>query len=689
MSSLNQWWKIGVLLMISQSTVLAHSTYAPPADLQGDDILQRCRRVIKESVDIQSQINALEQKRRKNGDEAQKPGESEGEGDEGLSALELYNEILILMNDISNESGLVAQVHPNETIRHDAEICEQEASKFLTDLSLDNDIYQAIDATNRDDLDEDGMRMLTNTLRDFKRSGVDKDEATREKIKAIKEELVQISQQFEQNISSDVFSIELNREQDLDGLPRDYIEAHRTATGKFVITTAYPDFIPFMKYAKNGEARRELRFKFLNRGEKNGPVLTAMIQKRHELARLLGYESYADYVMEDKMIKSTSAVYDFLDNISSISTPGADREFQELLLYKRRTDATAATIEGYESAFLEEGYKKERYGFDSQIVRPYFPYRNVRDGLMRVTGELFNIRYEKIDNASVWHESVETYDVYDETGKLGRIHLDMHPREGKFSHAAQFTARSGIAGRQYPEGVLVCNFPDPREGDGSALMEHGDVVTFFHEFGHLLHHVFAGRQQWAPFSGVATEWDFVEAPSQLLEEWAWSPEVLATFAHHYLTNEPIPEQLVKSLRAAEEFGKAMSVRQQMFYAAISVNFYHLDPASFDPVELMKALEEEYSYFPHQEGTHFIYSFGHLDDYSAVYYTYMWSLSLAKDLFEPFKTHGIMNRATADRYRDRILAPGGSHDAIKLVEDFLERPFSFDAFEKWLTSEEVL
>lgn len=644
------------------------SGYLPPADVRGDDIWPRCQADLDEAKALVEQLHA------------------ETPVEQGGNALEMYNEVLIILNDSLSEASLMAQVHPNKDIRDQAEACEQEASKLMTEISLDNQLYQALKATNESSLDQQGARMLEQTLRSFRRSGVDKDEATRARIKELKEELVTISQEFSQNISNDRFFIELDNADDLAGLPQDYIDAHRQESGKYLINTTYPDYVPFMKYAKNDAARRQLRFKYLNRGQNNGPVLQAMIEKRHELAKLLGYESYADYVAEDKMIKKADAIHTFIDKIAAMAKTGADREYAELLNLKKTVDSAATRIEGHEGGYWEEMYKKQRFGFDSQDVRPYFSYTKVRDGLLHSTGELFGIRYEKVVDAPVWHESVDTYDVFDESGKLGRIYLDMHPREGKYSHAAQFTVRNGILDLQYPEGALVCNFPNPREGDGAALMEHSDVVTFFHEFGHLLHHVFGGRQVWAPFSGVATEWDFVEAPSQLLEEWAWSEEVLATFAHHYQTGEVIPFELVSKMRAAEEFGKAIAARQQMFYAALSVNYYDLDPATFDAVDLMKDLQNRYSYFPYEEGTHFNYNFGHLDGYSAIYYTYMWSLSLAKDLFEPFKAAGLMNKEVAARYRDMVLSPGGSQDARDLVESFLGRPFEFEAFEKWLTAE---
>lgn len=642
--------------------------YKSHADVRGENILPECRDHLK-------QANELKKKLVKS-----KGGES------FATTLNIYNDILTHVDSASGKSSLFSQVHPDEKIRKDAELCEQEVSSFVTDLSLDKEVYQTLKNGESEPLSADAKRMLEHTLRDFKRSGVDKDEATLEQIKTLRAELVTIGQEFSKNIREERFVIELDSDKDLAGLPKDYVESHKPdANGKIAISTDYPDYIPYMQYAQSDKWRKELRFKFLNRGQKNGPVLQTMIEKRNQLAKLLGYKSYADYVVEDKMIGEASKIHSFIDRISKLAKKGADKEYKALLNFKKKTDKKAKSIYGHESAYLEQAFKNSKFKFNAQDVRPYFPYDRVRDGLLSVTSKLFDIRYSPVPDAETWHSSVVAYDVYDnEQGKLGRIYLDMHPRDGKYKHAAQFTVLSGLENRQYPEGALVCNFPNPAEG--AALMEHDQVVTMFHEFGHLLHHLFAGKQQWMRFSGVATEWDFVEAPSQLLEEWAWSPEVLQTFALHYQTNKPLPTSLIKKMRAADEFGKAISARQQMFYAALSADYFDKDPASFDIVEHLKSVQSNYSYFPYEEGTHFPYSFGHLDGYNAMYYTYMWSLSLAKDLFEPFKQNGLMNPEQAKRYRDLVLKPGGSKDAKDLVQDFLGRPFKFEAFEKWLTSD---
>jgi thimet oligopeptidase len=315
-------------------------------------------------------------------------------------------------------------------------------------------------------------------------------------------------------------------------------------------------------------------------------------------------------------------------------------------------------------------------------VRRYFDFAKVRAGLLDVTGRLFGLRYDEVQDAATWHEDVTAYDVRsaEEDGAelLGRIYLDLHPRPGKYSHAAQFDLVPGIADRQLAEGVLVCNF-------SRGLMQHSDVVTLFHEFGHLVHHVLAGRHAWARFSGVSTEWDFVEAPSQMLEEWAWDADVLQTFATD-ADGQPIPRELVDKMRAADEFGKGFSARVQMFYAAVSYYLHQQVPD--DLTAKVQELQGKYDLFAYIPDTHFQASFGHLEGYGSGYYTYMWSLVIAKDMFSAFDRANMFDTAVAHRYRDRILVPGGSRDAADLVTDFLGRPYDFNAFEAWLNKAPV-
>jgi thimet oligopeptidase len=310
---------------------------------------------------------------------------------------------------------------------------------------------------------------------------------------------------------------------------------------------------------------------------------------------------------------------------------------------------------------------------DAQEVRRYFDFAKVHQGLLDVTGRLFGLTYVPVEDASTWHPEVTSYDVELDGEHLGRIHLDLHPRERKYNHAAQFDLVRGVRDRQLAEGVLVCNFP-------RGLMDHDDVVTLFHEFGHLMHHVLAGRHEWVRFSGVATEWDFVEAPSQMLEEWAWDAGVLQMFATDE-SGTPIPAELVAAMRAADEFGKGFLARTQMFYAAVSYRF-HLEVPD-DLTARLFELYPQYSLVAPLEGTHFHAGFGHLDGYTSAYYTYMWSLVIAKDMFSAFDPDDLFDPGIAHRYRDSVLAAGGSRDAAALVAGFLGRPYNTEAFTTWL------
>jgi len=263
---------------------------------------------------------------------------------------------------------------------------------------------------------------------------------------------------------------------------------------------------------------------------------------------------------------------------------------------------------------------------------------------------------------------------------VARFFLDMHPRPQKYKHAAMFDLCVGVDDG-LPKAALVCNFPRPGPGE-PALLQHGDVETFFHEFGHLLHHLFGGRQRYLAFSGIATEWDFVEAPSQMYEEWAWDTGVLQRFARHHETGEPIPAELVARMRSAKEYGKGLQVATQMFYAALALELHARDPDGLDTTERMVALKQSLLPFPHEEGTAFQASFGHLNGYSAIYYTYMWSLVIAKDLFSRFDGN-LMDPQVAASYRQTILSAGGSKPASDLCRDFLGREYSTGPFEEWL------
>jgi thimet oligopeptidase len=603
-----------------------------------------------------------------------------------LATLRAFDAAFAALGEAASRASLARNVHPDATLRDVAEGCEQEVDALSTELSLDRGLYDALVALDVSGEDADTRYLVEKSLRDFRRAGVDKDEPTRARVRALREELVRIGQEFGRNIKDDVRRLEVDPGE-LDGLPDDWRKAHPPgASGKVTVTTDNTDYVPVMTYARSERVREALWRLYRLRGHpKNLDVLSRMLARRAELARVLGYPSWAAYVTEDKMIGSADAAAEFVEKIAGAAERRMARDFGQLLERKRRDVPAAERVEPWDSAYLQERVKAEQYGFDSQSVRPYLDYGRVKDGVLDATARLFGITYRRVPDAAVWHPDVEVHDVVEDGRLLGRVYLDLHPRDGKYKHYAQFTLASGQRDVRLPEGVLVCNFPRPAPGV-PALMEHGDVKTFFHEFGHLLHHVLGGHTRWAGQSGVATEWDFVEAPSQMLEEWVWDPGVLAGFARHVETGEPIPAEVVRRMKAADEYGKGLLVRQQMFYAATSLELHRREPEGLDTTRLVAELQERYTPFRHVDGTYFQESFGHLDGYSAIYYTYMWSLVIAKDLFGPFRAAGIMDAGVARRYRKAILEPGGSKPAAELVKDFLGRPHGFEAYEAWLEAE---
>jgi thimet oligopeptidase len=596
--------------------------------------------------------------------------------------LDAYDEAIAGLTDLTDLAELVARTSIDPAMRAAGDEVAQRLHRQRTDIELDPAVYEALATLDVPGDDPATRHWVSRTLRDFRRAGVDRDAATRDRVRRLREELVEIGQAFARNIDSDTRSARFPVAA-LAGMPDDWLRAHPPGDdGLVTVTTDAPDVVPVLTYCHDAGVRERMLRLWRQRGHPgNIDVLGRLLERRHELATLLGYRSWAAYVTENKMIGTEQAAADFIEEISRLATGRMERDYAALLARKRTDDPTASTVDAWDTRYLLEKVKAERYGLDSQQLRPYFEYRRVRDGLMAVAARLFGIEFAPRPDLPVWHPEVDAYDVHEDGALIGRIFLDMHPRPDKFSHAAMYKMVTGKAGRRVPECALLCNFPRPGE-----LLQHQEVETFFHEFGHLLHHVFGGRQRWAGVSGIATERDFIEAPSQLLEEWTMDAATLATFAHHHRTGQPLPADLVDRLRAADEAGKGLAVRQQMFYAALSLELFRRDPAGLDPLAVERETQHRHTPFPHLDGTAMHLSFGHLDSYSATYYTYTWSLVIAKDLFTAFEPARLLDPAVPARYRREVLAPGGSAPAADLVRNFLGREYSFEAYRAWLDRE---
>lgn len=583
----------------------------------------------------------------------------------------------------NNKAGLYRNVHPDPGVRATADKCEQEFLRLTADIELSRPYYEHLAKVDISGTDAVTQHLIKRKLRELRRAGADKDTLTRNRIRRLREEIVALGQDFDRNIREDVRRIELESTDELAGLPEDYIKSHPPgANGKISITTEYPDYVPFMQYAHSDGRRLELYKQFRNRGyPKNDDVLKSLLQKRHELAQTLGYEHYASYITEDKMIRSAKNAQDFIDKIDKIASPRAKQDYAILLSRLRKLEPQAKSVGDWQKDYLLELVKQEKYQLDSRELRQYFSYQNVRDGIFRLSETLFNIEIRPWITPA-WHESVQAYEIIDQGAVIGRFYLDMHPREGKYKHAAHFDIQKGIKDAQIPVSALVCNFPG---GDGGpAYMEHDHVETFLHEFGHLLHAIFAGSQPWIGISGISTEWDFVEAPSQMLEEWVWDADTLKNFAVN-AKGETIPAAMIEKMNAVRNLGKGLWSKNQMFYAALSLDYYRREPYAIDLAVTARELQNHYSPYAYVDDTHFYASFGHLDGYSALYYTYMWSLVIAYDMFSEFEKHGLLNPEVGSRYRRAVLAPGGSRDAADLIRDFLGRPYNFKAFENKLNN----
>lgn len=586
--------------------------------------------------------------------------------------LALWNEADIALAEAAAPSHLLSESHPDAGIRDAAEKQAQAIDAVQSRRLLDRALWGVFAEAEAEGLGADEQRFLEHVRRDFRRGGVDLSDADRERVRELTERDTELSLTFSRNIREGRREIRVPASA-LDGLPEDFLAEHPAdAEGMVTLTTEYTDLMPVREYARDRSVRHALVGAYNDLAwPENEPVLAELLAVRAERAVLLGYGDWADFETETRMIGSSAAVAAFLDRVATAAAPAAAAEYERVLERLRRDDPDAESVTIADFWYVLSTLKREEYDVDAQLVRSYFRFDRVLQGVLSTTGRLLDVEYVPVDVPS-WHDDVRTYDVVRAGERLGRIHLDLHPRDGKYNHAACFGLAPGIAGRTLPESVLLCNF-------SRGLLEHDEVVTFFHEFGHLVHDILGGHQAWGRWTGVATEWDFVEAPSQLLEEWAWDAEALAAFAHDD-AGEAIPADLVARMRTADAFGRGLEVTRQLGHATTSYRLHVERPADLQP-----AVERYYrsaSPVTPLAGSHSYAGFGHLTGYGACYYTYQWSLVIARDLLSAFGDD-LFDADTAARYRREILEPGGTRDAQDLVRAFLGRESTFDAYRDWL------
>jgi thimet oligopeptidase len=605
--------------------------------------------------------------------------------------LEPLDRILASVRDVGDHGGFLFAVHPLEENRTAAREISEAADRFFNALRVNERVYLALGALPVP-ADDPATRFAVDKMRrEMRRSGVELDPAARARLLALNNAIDQSCNEFQENIARSSGAIEVSGASELEGMPPDFLAAHPPGPdGKVRITTKSPDLTPVMAHCDRAHVRRQLLAVFMNTAHpENVPVLERIRAQRHTLARSLGYASYAQYAIENKMLETPDAARRFLEQVATLLRTPSQHELARYLARKQRDDPAARTLHSWDSGFLAEGYydgklRAEEFGVDSSALRKYLPYVGVRDGLFRLCEELFGLTFHRTEGVELWDPSVEAYDVRRSGELLGRCYLDLVPRDGKYNHAACFPVRGGLAGIALPQSALVCNFLDPHTPRERVRMEYAQVVTFFHEFGHLLHALLSGHGRWLYNSMGLIEWDFVEAPSQLFEEWARDPATLSRFARDPDTGEPIPAALLERLRAADGLGRPTRWLRQVALASVSLGLYDHDPSGADASELMRETYDRYAPVPLEDGYHPVSGFGHLTGYSAFYYTYVWSLVIARDLLRPFLEKGTLtDPGVAARYAREILAPGSSRPAAELVRRYLGREFGFRSFEEWI------
>lgn len=586
-----------------------------------------------------------------------------------------YDALYLVLDAAASDAALVAEVAADGARREAARACQARAADAATEISLSPIIYRRLKAVPAAKLDDTGRYILTRTLAAYERGGAAADDATRARITALQSKITADSIAFDANIANgrETFAV---APAELAGLPADFIAAHKPGPGGLVtLSTDYPDQAPVMSYAAVPSLRVSMAMASGTRAwPANDIVLRRLFTARDALAHELGRADFATLALEDKMVNTPAKAHALLDQIAVAAEPAARRDYGRILTRLQAIDPAATAVAQTNSAYVQQLIRKESYNVDPQEVRRYFAFDNVQKGIFQLTQDLFGVTVRPWQTP-VWDTSVQAFEMVDGGKVIGRFYLDLHPRPGKYTHANTAPIRFGIAGRAIPVAALVTNFP---AGDHSTgLMEHRDVETFLHEYGHLLHDIFAGNVGWELANLNNLEWDFIEAPSQMLENWVWDYDTLKRFAVNK-DGKTIPKELVERMDRARYFGEAMGDRRGLGLSNVSLT-YHAGPPPADLTAAFAAAHDRYALVPTLPGTHTQDSFGHLSDYSAFYYTYTWSKLISTDLYTVFAANGLRDPATARRYRELVLAPGGSKPAAKLVSDFLGRPVSVDAY----------
>jgi thimet oligopeptidase len=582
-------------------------------------------------------------------------------------------------------SAFLGYAATESAVRDAGNEAEERLAKWRTALPFREDLYHAIRAVAEagEVLSPEQEHVLDLWMRDFQRAGHGLEPAARAELEQIRARIVELGVAFGRNIAEYTDAVELTR-QELDGMADDFVERLKAgnAPDTFRVSLDYPEYYPFLAQGTNRAAREVLFRKNWNLAvTENRPLLEEAIRLRQRAAELLGHATWAHHAIEVKMAGTPEAVAEFYASLRPRLEPARDREIA-MLTDRMVADGHPAPLMAWDWSFYDEQLRRAEYGVDAHLVSEYLPMEACLEGMFAITGDVFGLEYRRIHDALVWHPSVETYEILDRArgDHIATFHADWFPREGKFSHAAAFPLVSGHRRAdgvyERPVSAILANFTPP-SGERPSLLQHNELETLFHEFGHILH-MSLTRAEYGRTSGSETEIDFVEAPSQIMEHWTWSPEALARFARHYQTGERMPDELIRKIVASRYVDVGLKTMIQVYYGQVDLAIHAGDPEP-DLDAVMRRMFTATG-LPYPEGTCFLTGFGHpMAEYDAGYYSYLWAEVIGDDMFGRFAAEGVLSPEVGAAYRREILEPNARRPAAELVRAFLGRDPTPDAF----------
>ena len=577
----------------------------------------------------------------------------------------------------------------NEEIQRLAQEISPLLTEFNNDILLNESLFERIKVVYNQkdslDLSDEQHMLLDKKYKSFSRNGANLSAEKKAQLRKIDTELSKLSLTFGENVLAETnkFELHLTDINDLSGLPDGVIEAaSQTAMEKekegWVFTLDYPSYVPFMTYADNRELRKKMAMAFGAKGFHNDELdnqqnVLKIVQLRHQRANLLGYESHAHFVLEERMAETPEKVKSFLNELLEKAKPAAHREFDELTAFARELD-NIDHLEKWDGAYYSEKLKQYRFNLDDEMLKPYFELKKVINGVFTVAKKLYGLHFEEVQNIDKYHPDVKTYEVKDAAGALVAIfYADYHPRPGKRNGAWMTSYKpqqinNGINDR--PHISIVCNFTKPTTSKPS-LLTFNEVTTLFHEFGHALHGILANTH-YPSLSGTSVYWDFVELPSQILENWCYEKESLELFATHYKTGSVIPMEYIEKIKESATFLEGMATLRQLSFGLLDMAWHGSDPSGITDVKAFEtAAFARTQLYPDVLENCMSPSFSHIfqGGYSAGYYSYKWAEVLDADAFALFQQEGIFNKEVADRFRSFVLSQGGTKDPMELYIAF--------------------